>query len=551
VPPPKGRGKVIPNDRISTACRPLKTIEFGFRFLVIKREKMSAMFQPVEYDSMRNSRLGISLLVFFGVLFLCQPSVGGQTFKAESNKENSKTAGIQEAIDAAAKAGGGTVQIPAGTFTLHAAAGHPAILLRSRVTLAGAGPEKTILKLEANPKVYPSVMANQNYANPDAAEADHDITLQGFTIDVAAADQVLRETKLARAIPVAGEQEAVLESMEGVHIDSVLRVDPGPNEEIVPIIRASGGSYHALLMRPHPAGAKVDQLVERLHGLALAGAHNVTLENVTIRNAPMDGIYLSNNVEGTAHHTYSQKINIQHCNFIACHRNGISVIDADDVTIANNNFRDITGDPGSPVDVEPDFPEQHGNRIAIRDNVAYRCYRGIFLALRLSGPTSENFRGESITGNNIVGALFDTGISVVLQQAGATISGNTITDVGGDGIIVVGSSQMLVTNNVISNPGRCHVLDNCRKSAAAAGIHLIDDVQGSRIVSGNRNVVTGNIIKDSQHPPTLLYGVDFSSIGTGNTIEKNVVSGFDPARGMPVHVSGKADSNKISRNSKQ
>jgi len=39
-------------------------------------------------------------------------------------------------------------------------------------------------------------------------------------------------------------------------------------------------------MRPHPAGTKVVQLLDRLHGLALAGAHNVTIQSVTIQNAP-------------------------------------------------------------------------------------------------------------------------------------------------------------------------------------------------------------------------------------------------------------------------
>jgi parallel beta-helix repeat protein len=496
----------------------------------------------------RFRQLGISLLAFFGVLFLFQPGLRGQAFKAESYQANSKTAGIQEAIDAAAKAGG-TVQIPAGTFILHAAPGHPAILLRSRVTLAGAGPEKTILRLEPNGKV-PSVMANQNYANPDAAEADHDITLQGFTIDVAATDQVVRETKLARAIPIAGEQEIALESTEGIALDSVLRVDPGPNEEIVPVLGASAGSYRAFLMRPHPAGAKVVHLVDRLHGLALAGAHNVTIQNVTIQNAPMDGIYLSNNVDGTAHHTYCQKINVQKSSFIACHRNGISVIDADDVTIANNNFRDITGDPGSPVDVEPDHPEEHGNRIAIRDNEAYKCYRGMSLSLQFSGPTSENFRGESVTGNKIEGVLYGWGIYALYQQAGAMVSGNNIAGTAGDGILIVGSSGVQVTNNIITDPGRCHTTGNCRKPVTAAGIRVMDAEHGSHPVSGD--VITGNTIKDTQESPTLLYGVDFSSAGKGNTIQRNVVSRFDPAHGAIVHVGGNAaSSNKISENSKQ
>lgn len=394
----------------------------------------------VEASSTDRCYSAVRCIAFLSVIFIIfQPSLRGQTFNPAAYQAQSKTAGIQEAVDAAAKAGGGTVQIPAGTFVLHATAGRPAIVLRSRVSVVGAGADNTILKLEGNSKTFPAVMANQNYGNPDAAEPDHDITLEGFTIDVAASDQVVREIQLAAAIPVAGEQEAFLNSMQGVTIDSVLRVDPGPNEEIVPAFKASTGSFRAFFLRTHPAGAKVVVLVTRLHGLTLVGAHNVTLQNVTIQNAPMDGIYLTNTVTpGAMYHTYCQRISVRHCNFVACHRNGISVIDAEDVTIADNNFRDITGDPGSPVDIEPNSPEQHGNRISIANNHVERCFRGISLSLQFSGPTSENFRGETVSGNTIEGTLYGWGIYVLWQQAGAIVSGNTIGRPAGDGILVVG-----------------------------------------------------------------------------------------------------------------
>jgi parallel beta-helix repeat protein len=221
------------------------------------------------------------------------------------------------------------------------------------------------------------------------------------------------------------------------------------------------------------------------------------------------------------------------------------VIDADDVTIANNSFRDITGDPGSPVDVEPDYPEQHGNRITIRDNFAFRCYRGFMVTLQNGGPTAENFREETITGNKVVGTLYGYGIYVALQHRGATVSGNTIEGPAGEGIYLLGSSHVQVTNNVITDPGRCHTVGNCRREATGTGIR----VEGPSYVTGN--VITGNTIKDTQNPPTLLYGVEFSSTGKGNTIRGNVASRFDPVRGEVVHVSGKADFNTISENKKQ
>lgn len=77
----------------------------------------------------------------------------------------------------------------------------------------------------------------------------------------------------------------------------------------------------------------------------------------------------------------------------------------------------------------------------------------------------------------------------------------------------------------------------------------MDDPHRQRPV--NENTITGNIIKDIQDTPSLLYGIDFSSAGKGNSIQRNVVSRFDPRQGMVVHVTGKAGSNTISGNSKQ
>jgi len=488
-------------------------------------------------------------VAFISATFLAvQVPTQGQNFNPGMYQTQSKTAGIQEAIDAASKVGGGTVQIPAGTFVLHAAAGHPAILLRSRVSLVGAGSQSTILKLEVNPKIAPAVMVNQNYADPDAAEADHDIRLQGFTVDASSSEQVLRETQLQGAIATTGEQDVILRSMEGIVQDSLLRVDPGPDEEIVPALKASAGSFRAFFLRPHPAGAKVLVLVPRLHGLALVGASNVSLQDVTFRDVPMDGIYLTSTVD-VPHRTYSKQISIHRCHFVACHRNGISVIDADDVSIANNDFSDITGDPGAPVDVEPNRPDQHGNRINIAENEVHRCYRGITVSLQFSGPTSQNFHGITVSGNTVEGTLYGWGIYVLWQQAGATVTGNTVIRPAGDGILVVGSANVQVTNNKISDPGRCHTRGNCRAQAFAAGIRLMDDPHNPRIL--NHNVVSGNTIEDVQETPSMLYGVDFSSKGGGNTIQRNVVSRFDPKRGAVVHVGGSVGGNKISDNSRR
>jgi len=55
VPPPKGRGTVIPNHATGNARRRLITMEFNFKLLAVKRDKMSALFQIIEYGSIRNN----------------------------------------------------------------------------------------------------------------------------------------------------------------------------------------------------------------------------------------------------------------------------------------------------------------------------------------------------------------------------------------------------------------------------------------------------------------------------------------------------------------
>lgn len=488
----------------------------------------------------------LRVIVFSAVFIVLQPHLQGQTFKSTTYQGKSQTAGIQEAIDAAAKGGGGTVQIPAGSFVLHASPDRPAIVLRSGVSVIGAGADKTILKLEPNSKASPAVMANQGYANPDLAEPDHDITLEGFTIDVAASDQVKSETKLSGNVPLAGERELALESKEGVGIDSLVRVEPGPNEEIIPVLPGPSGKLRMVLIRPHAPGAKVIILRDRLHAVALVGAQSVTLRDMTFQNVNMDAIYLTSTMDATPHHTYCKKINVLHSNFIACHRNGVSVIDAEDVTVADNNFRDITGDPGAPVDIEPNRADQHGTRIAIRNNQAFKCYRGITIALRLGVPNFNNFRDETVSGNNLSGMLYGWGIYIGQQQAGAVVTGNTIAGPAADGIILIGSSGVQVTNNEIIDPGRCH-FQNCRGGANGVGIRIADDNAHGMQLIADRNTVMGNNILDDQSSHSLLYGIEFSTSGKENIIQKNVVSRFD-RRGMVVHVSGNARSNTISEN---
>ncbi len=87
---------------------------------------------------------------------------------------------IQSAIDAAYKAGGGTVYIPDGTYIVsgNEKAAHGAILLKNNVTVEGDGMGQTVIKLMDgwNQKLTGIMRTQTDIVN-------HDIVLRDLTID--------------------------------------------------------------------------------------------------------------------------------------------------------------------------------------------------------------------------------------------------------------------------------------------------------------------------------------------------------------------------------
>lgn len=101
-------------------------------------------------------------------------------FGAVGDGHTSDTAAIQAAIDAAAKAGGGDVYIPAGTWTL-TAGGKPAdgaLMLKSNVFIKGDGMGATVLKLADG-----TDQAVTGIIRSASGEATHDFGVSNLTLD--------------------------------------------------------------------------------------------------------------------------------------------------------------------------------------------------------------------------------------------------------------------------------------------------------------------------------------------------------------------------------
>ncbi len=101
-------------------------------------------------------------------------------FGAVGDGHTSDTAAIQAAIDAAAKAGGGDVYIPAGTWTL-TPGGKPAdgaLMLKSNVFIKGEGMGTTVLKLADG-----TDQAVTGIIRSASGEATHDFGVSNLSLD--------------------------------------------------------------------------------------------------------------------------------------------------------------------------------------------------------------------------------------------------------------------------------------------------------------------------------------------------------------------------------
>jgi hypothetical protein len=110
-------------------------------------------------------------------------------YGADNSGVSDSRAAINAAITACNAAGGGTVYMPPGTYSI-TVADHPVegsgtqtgLVMRSKVILAGAGPEATILKLADNQAASVSSYMIAHY-NVTTAGGDSDFSFRDFTLD--------------------------------------------------------------------------------------------------------------------------------------------------------------------------------------------------------------------------------------------------------------------------------------------------------------------------------------------------------------------------------
>ena len=99
-------------------------------------------------------------------------------------------------------------------------------------------------------------------------------------------------------------------------------------------------------------------------GLSFNGCTHILVEGLRIESSGGDGIYIGT----TGQQQYCKDVTIRDVTCFDNHRQGISVIGAEDLLIENSRFANTWGTaPGAGIDLEPDSPTQRLVNIVVRD----------------------------------------------------------------------------------------------------------------------------------------------------------------------------------------
>ena len=102
------------------------------------------------------------------------------------------------------------------------------------------------------------------------------------------------------------------------------------------------------------------------HGIDLESCSDVVIQGLTVRESGGDGLMLGSWGRG-----YNRDVVIRDCDFDANHRQGISIISAENLLIENCLFRNTIGTgPSAGIDFEPDEPEERLVNCVVRRCVA-------------------------------------------------------------------------------------------------------------------------------------------------------------------------------------
>ena len=253
-------------------------------------------------------------------------------------------------------------------------------------------------------------------------------------------------------------------------------------------------------------------------GIRLLGCSNVTIEGIRIEKSGGDGIYV-----GAGKQPYCKNIVIRDVQCADNHRQGISVIGAENLLIENCT---LSGTDGTPPQAGIDFePNQAVNKMV--NCVVRNCVMedntgpGILVYLsHLSGDSdpvsirAENCFVRSGKGSGIaVSAVRDTGPEGAIEFENCTIERTQM-----EGIHVHAKSADRLRVRFLN----CRCKDVCLK-------------EGDPDEAGKDQPAPIQLTSDDPKVTTRHGGIDFVSCSVYDTVDRPALAFYDKGSGLGVH----------------
>jgi len=260
-------------------------------------------------------------------------------------------------------------------------------------------------------------------------------------------------------------------------------------------------------------------------GIDIIGCKNVLIEGVRVESTGGDGIYIGT----TSKNRWSEKITIRNCDALDNHRQGISVISAQDLLIENCEFSGTSGTaPQAGIDFEPNRADERLVNCIVR-NCLFRGNAGAAMQVYLkpldatSQPLSIRFE-NCVAGAGAPGATPDE-LRAAGVKCGAGIAVGAIKDDGPQGVVefvnctVESAGREAVTVYDKSAKSATVRFDRCHFDAPWVAVTPEDAAaRASIVISRNRpntaDIVGGVdfvdcMVHDVQDRPALkVYGTD-------------------------------------------
>jgi hypothetical protein len=420
-------------------------------------------------------------------------------FGARGNDLRDDTEAFAAALKAIPEAGG-TVRIPAGTYLLTATPRSSIrrgidIFRRSNITLAGAGMQKTILRMA------PGASYNGD-TNVVLIELSSGITLRDLMLDGNRA-QVTYVDQQSHGVNVRGSSNVRFERVhftemhgdgilmigylgsnawtEQVHVEDCLFSHNGRSgitvQRVVRDVTITGNAFTRIQDQAidfEPSNLAVGDDIaphdfriinNRFHDTATLA---LTITGISGGKPAHDLLVSSNSFEGT----------------------GIFVFNAVDVRIEGNEIR--SGGTWAPIEIR-----KRSHRILIRDNLIDSRRTTRSAAIVLTFHTSEAPKDVSVINNTIQTAEY--GAYFARDAEGLKIMGNTISGYGTSGINIQDVNP--------DSPLRDFLVENNAISGYRVGVRFVSREDPMRIVCIRDNIIT-DVNEELQTKGPIRRGCD-------------------------------------------